>query len=300
VRIHRRREGALELFETLKGWSVAGNFLRSTHRYHGMVLKVQREWRASMARAVARRAAASALFVRLERSIVAAQIGAEERAARGHPQRKSRKNDVKHALTSAEKIELRMTSHEVREHLVASAAKAKQRSLRARLEQYQRDVSSWKRALQDWKDARAAHRIVRSAGAVGMPLPPVAPNVGLDEAEVGQLVARARGRAGGGEKHLSARSPSAVSVSALGTPSPSAHARGSRPSSRASRGTSSSPGNALARRMRRGFTVADVFHESTRQTEELLGSPSAGSPASSSSCPPRDTLDPRLRGGILA
>lgn len=227
-----------------------------------------------MAAAARRRAEASGLWTRLERNVVAAEIGAEERAARNHPMRR-RKTEAKVCLTTAERIEMRLVSAAVRDQLVQAALAAKRRSLRTRMQQYMSNLRSWKRAVADWKEARVAHRVVRGSASVGMPMPPVPPKVALDEAEIATLVSRARGARARGH------SPRVL----LGE---------SRPSSRTSPSPTRSPTTrrSPARRLQRACTVTDVFWESERRTEELLME--AGSPASPNDCPPPEG-DIRLR-----
>lgn len=281
----------MTVLESLKGWTVAANFLLAAHRYHGRVKAVQAAWRATMQQTAQRRAEASAKWLRLERNVVAAEIGAEERAARLHPQRK-RRPEAKVALTTAERIEMRLVEPAVRDQLVAAALAAKRRSLRTRMQQYMANVRSWKRALADWKESRHAHRVIRGSASVNMPMPPVPPKVSLDETEIATLVARARGARARGSTSprvvAVAPSPSAVASSPTG---PGRRAPSGSPSARRVPSGSASP-TVPRRRLTRARTVTDVFWESERRTEELLKE--AGSPVSPNDCPPPEG-DIRLR-----
>merc|ERR1719326_2518439 len=285
----RRRTAAQELYGVLHGWSVAGRLLVVTRKYYDHVVRIQRAWRDARAAAQERKEAACALWLRLERAAVAAGVRAEDRAKLVREQKKKRKQEGpvnRETLTVAERVEMRLLPEAERDAIVVHALNARKKALIPRLEQYERDMSAWRRELVEWRETKAALRTVGSGDQRGIPpLPGLPPSLALDAAEVGQLIARARAP--------KPESPVQAKVVALSTGSRSPSPK------RSPRTGRRSPKRSPKRRQRRFFVrdVQEIFFESNRQVTEELYASYEGSPSAQSDRPPaEEDIQMRLYG----
>jgi hypothetical protein len=282
IRMRQRRRDAQVVLEVLKGWSVAGNLLVAAHTYYRHVKVIQRAWREYLVASHERRAQATALWLRLERATVAAGIRAEDRAKLARSKRNSkRKPEAPPAvtLTVAERVELALVPAALRESFLTAALAQKRRNLIPRLDQHERDMKAWRKALVEWRETKVAMATVSSSVEAAMPtLPGLPPSLRLEAAEVGAFIARARA------PNSDSPASKAVYVSGSGiSPSP---VRSSSPAR-------SPNAPRRRRRPRRAGTIQDVFSESHRQVVEELFNTDATSPGSSD-CPPAED-DPKLR-----